>query len=386
MVKRSGKTRSRSTASPKAAPAAATPAAPSAADLPALRLRIDELDRRIVELLNERAGVVVEVGRAKFADRLPVYSPDREQAVLRRIAELNQGPLPQKTLQAIYRELMSGSFLLEKPLRVGYLGPEGSYSHLASMRKFGQSVEHLPVTDIRAVFDEVIRGHVDLGVVPVENSVGGGVIDTLDAFIEHPVRVYAEAIVEIHHNLLANCPPEQIKVIASKPEVFAQCRRWLSASFQGVQQVPVASSSRAAEMAASEAGLAAIGSTLAAELYGLKIVFENIEDNPLNQTRFFVISTRPARRSGHDKTALLFSTAHKAGALVDVLTVLGRHGINLTNIDTRPSRRRNWEYYFFVDAEGHFEDENFAAALEEARPHCGFLHVLGSFPKATETA
>ena len=364
--------------------AASRAAAPSGAELAVLRQRIDELDRNIVELLNERAGVVVEVGRAKLAGGLPVYSPDREQAVLRRIAELNPGPLPQKTLQAIYRELMSGSFLLEKPLRIGYLGPEGSYSHLASMRKFGQSVEYLAVTDIRAVFDEVIRGHVDLGVVPIENSVGGGVIDTLDAFIESPVSVYAEAIVEIHHNLLANCPPEQIKVIASKPEVFAQCRRWLSASFQGVQQVPVASSSRAAEMASSEAGLAAIGSTLAAELYGLRVVFANIEDNPLNQTRFFVISTRPARRSGNDKTALLFSTAHKAGALVEVLTVLGRHGINLTNIDTRPSRRRNWEYYFFVDAEGHFEDANFADALEEARPHCGFLHVLGSFPKASE--
>ena len=305
-------------------------------DLSVLRQRIDDLDRQIVELLNDRAKVVVEVGRTKLADGLPVYSPDREQAVLRKIGELNQGPLPQKTLQAIYRELMSGSFALEKPLRVGFLGPDGSYSHLASMRKFGQSVEYLAVTDIRAVFDEVIRGHVDLGVVPIENSIGGGIIDTLDSFIETPVQVYAEVVVEIHHNLLANCPPEQVKVIASKPEIFAQCRKWLSSSFEGVQLVPVASSSRAAEMARSEDGLAAIGSTLAAELYGLKVVFANIEDNPLNQTRFFVISMRPAKRTGNDKTALLFSTAHKAGALVEVLNIFSRHGINLTNIDTRP--------------------------------------------------
>ena len=194
----------------------------------------------------------------------------------------------------------------------------------------------------------------------------------------------AEVLVEIHHNLLANCPPEQIKVVASKPEVFAQCRNWLSASFNDVQMVPVASTSRAAEMAAAEKHLAAIGSALAAELYGLKIVFANIEDNPNNMTRFFVISNTPAKRTGDDKTAILFTTAHKAGALVEVLNIFAGCGINLTNIDTRPSKRRNWEYYFFVDAEGHHEDENFARALKEAAGHCGELHVLGSFPRATE--
>jgi chorismate mutase/prephenate dehydratase len=353
-------------------------------DLESLRQKIDHLDQQIVDLLNQRAQVVVQVGRAKQADGLPIYAPDREQAVFKRIAELNQGPLPPKTLQAIYRELMSGSFALEKPLRVGYLGPQGSFSHLAAQRKFGMSVEYLPLADIRAVFEEVVRGHCDLGLVPIENSVGGGVIDTLDAFIESPVRISAEVIVEIHHNLLANCPPEEIKVIASKPEVFAQCRNWISTSFNEVQLVPVASSSKAAEMAVNEDGLAAIGSSLAAELYGLKIVFAHIEDNPLNQTRFFVISTTPAKRTGNDKTAIMFTTAHKAGALVEVLNVLSRHGINLTNIDTRPSMRRNWEYYFFVDADGHCEEEHFVKALEEARLHCGELHVLGSFPRAKE--
>jgi chorismate mutase/prephenate dehydratase len=352
--------------------------------LPALRLKIDDLDRKIVDLLNERARIVVQVGKAKLADGAPSYAPDREHAVLKRIAEINQGPLPPKTLQAIYRELMSGSFALEKPLRVSFLGPEGSFSHLAAQRKFGMSVEYLPVADIRAVFEEVVRGHCDLGLVPIENSVGGEVIDTLDAFIHTPVRICAEVIVEIHLNLLANCPPEDIKIIASKPEVFAQCRNWISTSFNDAQLVPVASSSKAAEMATTEEGLAAIGSTLGAELYGLKIVFANIEDNPLNQTRFFVISTTPAKRTGTDKTAIMFTTAHKAGALVEVLNMFSRHGINLTNIDTRPSMRRNWEYYFFVDAEGHCEDSNFAQALEEARQHCGQLHVLGSFPKARE--
>ncbi len=353
-------------------------------DLAVLRQRIDELDRQIVDLLNERAKVVIHVGRAKQANGTPIYAPDREHAVLQRIADMNPGPLPQRTLQAIYRELMSGSFALEKPLMIGYLGPQGSHSHMAAQRKFGASVEYRPLADIRAVFEEVVRGHCDLGLVPIENSVGGGIIDTMDSFITTNVRICAEVVVDIHHNLLANCPPEQIKVIASKPEIFAQCRNWLSTSFNEVQLLPVASSSKAAEMAAAEQGLAAIGSTLAAEIYGLNTIFANIEDNPNNMTRFFVISNSAAKRTGQDKTAMIFTTAHKAGALVDVLNVFARHGINLTNIDTRPSSRRNWEYFFFVDAEGHSEDPNFIEALDEVRPHCGELHVLGSFPKAVD--
>lgn len=357
---------------------------PESQDLEDLRRRIDELDRSLVNLLSARARVVVEVGKAKMVEGTPIYAPDREQAVLRRIAEFNTGPLPQKTLQAIYRELMSGSFALERPLRIGYLGPEGSFSHLASTMKFGASVEYVPVTDIRAVFDEVAKGHCDLGMVPIENSIGGGVLESMDSFIDADVHICAEVLLAVHHNLLANCAPEDVKVIASKPEVFAQCRNWLSSTFNDVQLVPVASSARAAEMASNEQGMAAIGSILAADLYGLKVVFANIEDTANNVTRFLVISAAPAKRTGNDKTSLMFTTAHKAGALVEVLNVFAKHGINLTNIDTRPSKRRNWEYYFFVDAEGHCQDEHFAHALEEARQHCGDLHVLGSFPKAVE--
>lgn len=353
-------------------------------DLSALREKIDDLDHQIVDLLNQRANVVVAVGKAKKVDGTPIYAPDREQAVLQRIAQLNQGPLPPKTLQAIYRELMSGSFALEKPLRIGFLGPEGSFSHLASMRKFGASVEHLSLPDIRAVFDEVTRGHCDLGLVPIENSLGGGIIETMDSFLEADVHICAEVVVEIHHNLLANCPPEQIKLVASKPEIFAQCRNWISTGLTNVELVPVASSSKAAEMAASEKNLAAIGSQLAAELYGLKIVFANIEDNASNQTRFFVISKKPTGRTGNDKTSILFTTPHKSGALVEVLNVLAAHNVNLTSIDNRPSKRRNWEYYFFLDAEGHIEDEHLQAAITEMKKHCNELHVLGSFPRASE--
>jgi chorismate mutase/prephenate dehydratase len=353
-------------------------------DLEELRRQIDEVDRQLVEALNRRAEIVVRVGQAKRAAGVQIYAPDREKAVLDRVASLNKGPLPARTLQAIYRELMSGSFALEQPQRVGYLGPEGSFSHMAAMRKFGASIEYLPLADIRAVFEEVVRGHVDLGLVPIENSVGGGVIDTMDAFVEQDVRVCAEVLVEVHQNLLANCPPEQITMIASKPEVFAQCRNWLSRSLHKVDLIPVASSAKAAEMAVQQPGLGAIGSALAAELYDLKIVFANIEDSSNNLTRFFVISKTSARPTGNDKTTLMFTTAHRAGALVEVLNVLAANGVNMTNIDTRPSKRRNWEYYFFVDCEGHIESPNVAQAVEEARRHCLEMHVLGSFPKATE--
>jgi len=351
-------------------------------DLGAMRKQIDDLDVEIVKLLNKRAEVVVHVGEAKQAEGMPAYAPSREHAVLQRLAEINTGPLPQKALKAIYRELMSGSFALEKPLRVGYLGPEGSFSEEASRRKFGSSVEYLPLADIQAVFEEVARGHCDLGVVPIENTVGGGVVDTFDSFIDTHVHICCEIILAVHHNLLANCPPDKIKSVASKPEVFAQCRRWLSARFRQVELLPVASTSRAARMAASRDGLAAIASSLAADLYGLQIVCGNIEDTPDNMTRFFGISTTPALRTGADKTAIMFTAVHEVGALADALNVFGRHGINLTNIDTRPSKRRNWEYYFFVDTEGHCEDLNFVEALEELKQHCGELHVLGSFPKA----
>jgi chorismate mutase/prephenate dehydratase len=353
------------------------------AELADLRQKIDELDSQIVKLLNKRAEVVVEVGKAKSDHGTPSYAPGREHAVLERIAEFNKGPLPQKTLQAIYRELMSGSFTLEKPLRIGYLGPEGSFSQMAAQRKFGASVEYLPLADIRAIFDEVARKDCDLGLVPIENSVGGGVVDTLDAFIGAHVHICSEVILEVHHNLLANCSPGQITAIASKPEVFAQCRKWIS-TFGQVEQIPVASTSKAAEMAASQEGLAAIGSVLAAEHYKLKIVFANIEDNPKNMTRFYVISTTPAKRTGKDKTSMVFSTTHRVGALVKVLNVFARHDISLSNIVTRPSMRENWEYFFFVDAEGHCEDPNFVEALSEAREYCGELHVLGSFPMETE--
>jgi chorismate mutase / prephenate dehydratase len=349
-----------------------------------LRGKIDEVDAQIVELLNERAKIVVEIGKSKLKSNSPIYAPDREKVVLEKVRTLNRGPLPNRCLEAVYRELMSGSFALEKPLRIGFLGPEGTFSHSAAARKFGSSVDYVPLTEIPSVFEEVVRGHIDLGVVPVENSIGGGIVDTLDAFLHSPAKICAEVLMTIHHNLMAKEPWEKINKICSKAQVFSQCRNWLSATAKERAQVPVESTTAAAKMAADQPGIAAVGSKEAADMYDLHLLFENIEDDPNNVTRFFVISREPARRSGDDKTAIMFTTAHKPGALAEVLDVFRDTGINLTDIEKRPSKKVNWEYYFFIDAQGHVDDPGMKSAIESARKHCLQLTVLGSYPRATE--
>lgn len=349
-----------------------------------LRVQIDALDDQIVNLLNQRANVVVQVGKVKQASGTPIYAPDREKAVLERIRRKNHGPLPDGCLEAVYRELMSGSFALERPLRIGFLGPSGTFSHAASLRKFGASVEYVPLSDIPSVFAEVARGHIDHGLVPVENSIGGSIVDTLDAFLQSSAKICAEVLINVHHNLLAKEPWEKITRIYSKPEVFAQCRNWLLAVAKDRDIQPAASTSKAAEMASTQSGVAAIGAAVAGQIYDLNVLFANIEDNPDNVTRFFVIGRESARRSGEDKTAIMFTTAHKPGALAEVLDVFRDNGINLTDIEKRPSKKVNWEYYFFIDAVGHADDQNMTRAIAAARQHCLQLTVLGSYPKAME--
>lgn len=360
-----------------------------------LRIAIDRVDTALIELLNQRAAHVVEVGRIKRELGIPIYSPHREAEVLAKVQSLNKGPLPPRTIESVYRELMSGSFRLELPLRIGYLGPAGSYSHLAAVKHFGASVDFEDLRAIAGVFTEVARGHVDYGLVPIENSIGGGIAETLMEFQElhNDVNIYAEVQIEVHHSLLANCPPSKVRHIHSKPEVFQQCRTWLATQYPHAELISEPSSSRAAKKAAEsgpEAGIAAIGSVLAAEIYGVTVLFENIEDNPNNITRFFVISRQKALpsvksadgKSGGDKTSLMFTTTNEPGALVNVLAVFQRAGINLTHIDKRPSGRINWQYSFFIDAEGHIDDPWFAAAVAQARGLCRELHVLGSYPKS----
>ncbi len=354
--------------------------------LAALRARIDTLDRKLVALLNERASVVVEVGAVKQRDGGPIYAPHREAEVLSRVLNLSSGPLPSRSIEGVYREIMSGSFAIEQPLRIGYLGPQGSFSHAAAAAQFGSSVSFENLREIEGVFTEVRRGHVDYGLVPIENSTGGGIAETLDAFRDAAgdVFVYAEVALGIRHNLLALCQPKEVVRVFSKPEVFAQCRKWLSTQYPRVELIPAASSSQAVLDAKNDVrpGSAAIASNLAGRLYGVPTLFPSIEDNPNNITRFFVISGHAAEPSGDDKTSIMFTTSHEPGALVQVLGAFAYGGINLTHIDKRPSRRENWSYTFFLDAAGHCSEPAMAKAIEVSRRHCQDLFVLGSYPRA----
>lgn len=365
------------------------PAAP-ARSLDEIRAHIDRLDDQIVRLLNERAALIVEVGHVKRGTGVPIYAPHREQAVLQRVLAASTGPLPARTVEAVYREIMSGSFALEQPLRIGYLGPPGSFSHQAAVKQFGNSVSFEDLHTIAGVFTEVLRGHCHYGLAPIENSVGGGIVESLDAFAEHghELKIYAEVLLEVHHALLSSCEPRQVRRILSKPEVFDQCRNWLATQFPKAELVPAPSTSRAVQIVLEEfekdptCGLAAIASPLAGQIYGLDCLFEKIEDNPNNVTRFAVISKQAAKPSGDDKTSIMFETADKPGALVSVLRVFEEAGINLTHIDKRPSGRVNWTYAFFIDAQGHQDDAKITAAITDARTHCQHLTVLGSYPRA----
>ena len=354
------------------------------AQLAPWRQKIDELDQQIVRMLNERAAAAMEIGKIKDADGAPIYVPHRERAVMDKVFDLNKGPLPDTSLESIYREIISAAIALERPLRVAFLGPAGSFSHLAARRFFGGSVDYQPVESIKHVFEEVERGDLDVGLVPIENSTGGGVRDTHDCFMQTNVKVCAEVLIHIHQNLLCKGDLDQVAFIYSHPEAFDQCRAWLATHLRTAERQPVNSTAKAAEMAANDPTAAALSSSLAAEMYDMPIVAENIEDNPQNITRFFVIGNIPTAPCGQDKTAIMFTTAHKPGALAEVINVFARHGINLTHIDKRPSQRVNWEYFFFIDCEGHIDQPNMHAALEEARIHCLHLTVLGSFPKAIQ--
>lgn len=381
----------------KPASAAAKPVADASGALDQIRVKINALDTALVKILNERSDLVLEVGRLKRQAGLPVYTPHREVEVIERALRAHReqrGVLPERTVEAVYRELMSGSFALQQALRIGYLGPPGTFSHLAATKHFGSSVDFEDLHEIAGVFTEVRRGHVNHGIVPIENSTGGGVVESLDAFraTRGEVTIIAEVQLEVHHALLANCAPKDVKRIHSKPEVFSQCRLWLATQYPQAELLPAASSSRAAQIAAEESRTAAsighqphsaaIGNELAGQIHGLNTLFSRIEDNPNNITRFFVLARQRAQRTGDDKTSIMFNTADKPGALVSVLQEFQREGINLTHIDKRPSGRENWTYTFFIDAQGHRDDPVMARAIEQAAEHCDELIVLGSYPRS----
>ncbi len=346
-----------------------------------LRKTIDELDAEIVRLINERARVARQVGELKSESHSDVYVPSRERAVYDHVAELNQGPLSDDVMMAVYREIISGCLTLEKPVTVAYLGPEGTFTHGAARQNFGDSVHYLPAATIDEVFGEVEKRRADYGVVPVENSTGGGIHETLTRFLSSPLKVCAEIAYEIHHALMARCDPEAVERVYSRGQVFAQTRRWLQTHMPDCELHEVASTSVAARMAAEEEGAAAIGSASLAAVHGLNVLFEHIEDYSHNMTRFFVLGKHASQPTGDDKTALLCSVRDKVGALHDLLAPFKEHGINMTKIESFPSPEAAWQYYFFIDFLGHPEDAKTRRALEQMQEECVSFKVLGAFPR-----
>ncbi len=353
--------------------------------LKALRKTIDRLDERIVALLNRRATAAQRIGRWKRAHADEVYVPAREKKVLAHVHGVNRGPLSRTALTAVYREIMSSALALERPLRVAFLGPAATYTHQAARARFGTSVDYVDCETLGDIFDSVQAGQADYGVVPVENSTEGTVTHALDQFTGTPLKICAEIYLPIAHNLMARRGTRgRLRRILSKPEVFGQCRNWLRSEMPGVELTPVSSTARAAEIAAREKGVAAIASRLAADLHHLEILAPDIQDLSGNTTRFLVIGRSYGRPTGDDKTSLLFSVRHRAGSLHRALESFRKHGINMTRIESRPSRVKAWEYVFFVDIEGHAGDPKVGKALRDLESHCIFMTVLGAYPRAPE--
>ena len=346
-----------------------------------LRGRIDKIDKKIVDLLNERAKLVSSVARIKSIKKMSIFSPEREALILRKIKAINKGPLSSKDVEVIYREILSVCRALRVMVKVGYLGPEGTFTHLAAIRKFGSRSQFLSCDSIREVFEHVERAEVDYGVVPIENSIEGAVTYTLDMFLESSLKICAEVFLNVFHSLLRASETKRLLRIYSHPQVFSQCRRWIISQYPNAQLIPTSTTAKAAQMAKKDRESACIGNHVLAAIYGLKEIRKHIEDSPSNVTRFLVISKNDSLPSTYDKTSILFFIKDKVGALHDALNSFKRNGINLTKIESRPSKKRPWEYYFFVDFEGHRENKNVSNALKSLEKKCAFLKILGSYPR-----
>ena len=352
-------------------------------DLAKLRDRIDALDEQIQSLITERATVAQEVAATKSkSDDNNFYRAEREAQVLRKVKERNTGPLSDEEIARLFREIMSACLALEQVMTIAFLGPEGTFTQAAALKHFGHSVKTMSLATIGDVFREVESSNASYGVVPIENSTEGVINHTLDQFMSSTLNICGEVDLRIHHHLLVKSADASVKRIYSHQQSLAQCRKWLETNMPGIELVDVSSNAEAARLAAHEAGTAAIAGEAAAEIYGLNALMKNIEDEPDNTTRFLVIGHRMTPRSGADKTSLLVSTQNKPGALHDILEPLMRNSISMTRIESRPSRRGMWDYVFFIDFEGHREDDNVARALTELEQASSFLKVLGSYPRA----
>lgn len=347
-----------------------------------LRGKIDRIDRKLLKLLNERSRVALDVGHIKRETKKEIYAPHREKELIEGLLKANKGPFPDHALSAVFREIMSASRSLQSPLKVAYFGPAGSFTNLAAIKQFGRSTELIPEGYISKVFQSVEQQHADFGVVPIENSTEGIVGATLDCFVDSPLHISGEITLPISHHLMGRGSLKSIRKIYSHPQAIAQCRSWLEQNLPNVPVIEADSTARAAERSGEDEDAAAIASEYAAEVYGLKVLKRNIEDNPSNMTRFWVIARKSPPRSGHDKTSILFSVKDEIGILYKMLEPFSKNHINLTKIESRPIKKKAWEYVFFLDMDGHADDRKVRDAVRSLERRCRFLKILGSYPKA----
>ncbi len=362
-------------------PATPKPAPPARRDdPPTVRSKLDLLDRDLLKLFNERARLARKLGELRKASGEPSFVLAEEEEALARLVSVNRGPLAGRCLRAVFRELISGCRGLLRELRVAFLGPLYSYSHLAAIHRFGQTAQFAPVGSISAVFEEVNRGHSDYGIVPIENSTDGRIADTLDMFTRLPVRICGEVELEVHHALLGKCPRTEIKEIYSRPQALSQCRNWLAKHLPSARTIEVTSTSTAAQLASEKPGAAAIASLQAGVHYGLDVLAERIEDNPGNATRFAIIGEHSAARTGNDHTAMMFQVEHRPGALADAMAIFKRNELNLTWIESFPIPGSERAYLFFVEMEGHETDDPVRRATAALARKTLRLEILGSCP------
>jgi chorismate mutase/prephenate dehydratase len=351
-------------------------------NIPEHRKVIDRLDEQIVRLLNERTRHGLAIGDIKLKAGEEIYAPHRERAILDRICRLNQGPMTDDQLGTIYREIMSSALALEKTMTIAYLGPESTFTHQAAIRRFGSSLSYASQKTIADVFAEVSRNRADYGVVPVENTTEGVVTHTLDMFVDSDLKIVSQIVLPVQYCLAGNGRLQDIKRLHVHPQALGQCRQWVQEHLPKVEIFETSSNARSAELAAKGKVNAAITGILAAEKYGLRVLEQDIQDNADNATRFLVLGRQCSPPTGNDRTSLMLSVADKAGALHQAIAAFRRHKINMTKIESRPSKRKAWEYFFFIDCDGHVQDRQVVKAIQLLGKHCNFVKVLGSYPNA----
>lgn len=351
-------------------------------NIPEHRKAIDKLDAEIVKLLNERTKHVLQIGEIKLKAGEEIYVPHRERAVLDRVCKMNAGPITNDSLRAIYREIMSSALSLEKTMTIAYFGPEATFTHQAAIRKFGASLNYAALKTISDVFAEVARNRADYGVVPVENSTEGVVTHTLDMFVDSDLKIVAQIVMRVQQCLMSKSAKKDIQKLFVHPQSLAQCRTWLQNNLPHAEIIETSSNARSAELAAKTKHSAALGGVLAAQRYGLDVLEADIQDNSTNTTRFLVLGRQCSPPTGKDRTSLMFSIPHQVGALHKSLAAFRKYRLNMTKIESRPSKRKAWEYFFFVDCDGHYDDKRVAKAITDLQEHCTFVKVLGSYPNS----